>query len=160
MGSTIPAARANLYAMLSDAATLAEPVQVVFGPPIGYQARECVAILGVSSLDTDDKVLATSGPVQEESYAIHVHIQTWDESAAEADVPDVDARLWALYDAFRDVVMADRTLDGALSATAGWANVATGDPEDSPAPAVNDSGQQHGWVAWVRCKVLCRARIS
>lgn len=144
--------------MLKASAALAEPVQVVFGAPVGYQAAEVVAILGVEGVDTDDKVLASTGPRQEERYGIVVHVQSWDKSASEVDVPTLDGRLWTLYDAVRDVVMADRTLDGAL--VNGWATVASADPEDSPAPAVNDSGRQHGWVAWARLKVLCTSRIE
>lgn len=158
MGSSIPTARANLYAALQGAAALAEPVQVVFGHPVGYQAREVVAILGVEGVDTDDKVLAESGPRQEERYAIVVAVQTWDQSAAPSDVPTLDARLWALYDAVRDAVMADRTLGGALFN--GWCNVASADPEDSPVPAVSDSGRQQGWLAFTRLKVLCTSRIE
>lgn len=158
MGSSIPAARLNLYTALRDAPALADPVQVAFGVPVGYQAREIVTLLGVDNVDTDDKLLGQSGPLREETYAIIVHVQTWDQSASEADVPALDARLWALYDAVRDVVKASRNLNGAL--TNGWARVGTADPEESPAPAIDDSGRQQGWVAWTRCRVLCRARIE
>lgn len=158
MGSSIPAARANLYAMLAAAPALAEPVQVGFGLPGIYQALQVVGIRGIGNVATDDEVLATGGPVQEERYAILLRLQVVDLGAGEDDLPALDARLWELYDAVRDVVMGDRTLDGALFN--GWANVATADPEDSPAPAIGEDGRQAGYMAWTDLKILCRSRIT
>lgn len=159
MGSSIPAARANLHAALEAADGLADPVQVGFGLPGIYQALEVVAIRGIQSVDTDDKVLAAgAGPWQEERYAILLRIQTVDLGGTEDDLPTLDGRLWELYDAVRDAVMADRTLDGALFN--GWATVTSADPEDSPAPAVGEDGRQVGYIAWTDMKILCTSRIT
>lgn len=147
MPSSIPGARANLFAAL-EAATWPDPQpQVVYGAPAAYEEQRVVAVLGFGPVG--DEPAAIGQRRQEETYRIEVAIKVHDPAAD--DAAGVEAATMALYDVAWAVVHDDPTLGGAV--TVAW----PGGADESPGAQAADKG---GWVMFVSLFVACTARIS
>jgi hypothetical protein len=165
MSSSIGPARAALYALLVAAAgTTGNPlnngagsaVQVVFGPPDQYEENEVVGILGIRQPVEAAIVLGPQPNVRDEQYAIEVAIKTYDPAGTALSV---EARWQEMYDAVRDVILANPR----LSDTVQWA-LPTGQESDGPRRPLKDSPQpgegafEPGWVMRLDMHVNCKAR--
>jgi len=149
MASTISAARAALHALLAANIYPGAAPQVTFGPPDAYEQSEVVALLGVDAPDEEPAVIGGTRP-REERFVVVVAVKAHDPSGTAATV---DARGWALMDEIREVVYANQTLSGALTA-AGWARIAS---QTSGGARPAEGG---GWVYFGETRVACRARIT
>lgn len=150
MASTISAARAALHALLVANTYPGTKPQVTFGPPDAYEDHEVVALLGVEAPDEEPAVIGGPKP-REERFVIVVGIKAHDPAGTAGTV---DARGWVLMDEVREVVYANQTLSGALSAP-GWARVASQTSEHGAQPA-----EGGGWVFFGKVRVACRARLT
>lgn len=150
MASTISAARAALYALLVANTYPGSRPQVNFGPPDVYEEHDVVALLGVEAPDEEPAVIGGPKP-REERFTIVVAVKAHDPAGTAATV---DARGWVLMDEVRDVVYANQTLSGALSAP-GWVRVGSQTSEDGAQPA-----EGGGWVFFGKVRVACRARLT
>lgn len=146
MPSSVRAARANLFAALAASPDLAG-WQVVFGAPDAYEEQKVVAVLGFGPVS--DEPAAIGQRRQQEQYRIEVRIKAHDPAAS--DAAQIEADAMAAYDAVRDAVTADPTLDDAviLALPAGT--------DESPGALSAEGG---GWVMFASAFVECVARIS
>jgi hypothetical protein len=146
MASSISAARAALYDMLS-ASSLLNGVQVTYGAPDAHEEPEVVALLGVR--DPDEEPAALGYGRKEETYQLEVGVKVHkrDGSAAEVDV-----RAYALADAVADAIEGggDYTLNGSVD----WAYVA------GPLGVGAQAAEGGGWLCFLVVLVTCRARID
>lgn len=149
MASTISAARAALFALLNANVYPGARPQVTFGPPDAYEEPEVVAMLGVEAADEDSAVFGDVTP-RDEAFTIVVAVKAHDPAGTASSV---DARCWALADEVREVVYANQTLTGSLTAP-GWARITS---------QTSDGAQQAeggGWIAFCQVRVLCRAGVA
>jgi hypothetical protein len=146
MASSISAARAALYDMLS-ASSLLNGVQVTYGAPDAHEDPEVVALLGVR--DPDEEPAALGYGRKEETYQLEVGVKSHkrDGSAAE-----VDTRAYELADAIADTV--EGSGNYTLNSTVDWAYVAGGIGVGA------QSAEGGGWVCFLTVLVTCRARID
>lgn len=149
MASTISAARAALFALLTANTYPGAAPQVTFGPPDAYEEPEVVALLGVEAPDEEPAVIGGPKP-REERFVIVVAVKAHDPAGT---AQAVDLRGWALADEVREVVYANQTLSGALSAP-GWARIES-QTSDGAQPA-----EGGGFVCFVTVRVACRARLT
>lgn len=149
MASRISAARAALHAILAANTWPGAVPQVTFGRPDAYEEPEVVAMLGVETPDEEPAVIGGPKP-REEQFVIIVAVKAHDPAGTAATV---DGRGWALMDEIRELVYANETLSGALTAP-GWARIASQTSEGAQ-PA-----EGGGWVFFGRTRVACRARIA
>lgn len=150
MASTISAARAALHALLAANTYPGAVPQVTFGRPDVYEEPEVIALLGVEAPDEEPAVIGGPKP-REERFTIVVAVKAHDPAGTAATV---DARGWALMDEVREVVYANQTLSGALSAP-GWARIGSQTSEEGAQPA-----EGGGWVLFGKVRVACRARLT
>lgn len=150
MASSISAARASLFSLLSARAWPAPAPQVTFGAPAAYEDQEVVALLGIEASDEENAVMGGARP-RDEEFTIVVAVKVHDPAADTAAA--VDARGWVLADGVRDTVYTNLTLGSALTPS-GWARVA------SQTSAGAQSAEGGGWVIFIEVRVLCRARVN
>jgi hypothetical protein len=146
MASSISAARAALYDMLSASALL-NGVQVTYGAPAAHEEAEVVALLGVR--DPDEEPAALGIGRKEETYQLEVGVKVHSRSGSAAEV---DVRAYELADAVADAI--EGSGDYTLSGTVDWAYVA------GPIGVGAQSAEGGGWVCFLTVLVTCRARIE
>lgn len=149
MASTISAARAALYALLAANTYPGAVPQVTFGLPAAYEEPEVVALLGVEAPEEAPAVIGGPKP-REERFTLVVAVKAHDPAGTAGTV---DARGWVLMDEVREVVYANQTLSGALTAP-GWARIES-QTSDGAQPA-----EGGGWVLFGQVRVACRARLT
>jgi hypothetical protein len=160
MPSSIPAARANLFAALTASPALSG-IQCTYGPPeVHTEDHKVVALMGVESIATEHATLGDGG--QEESYSIGLRAKVHDPSCNgdPAELQAIDAEIWGFYEAVRAVVNGDQTLGGVVNISAIVATAGEGESDESPLPAVDENGTAVGWFALLSFKVLVRTRIT
>lgn len=149
MASTISAARAALHALLAANTYPGAVPQVTFGPPDAYEEPEIIALLGVDAPDEEPAVIGGPKP-REERFVIIVGVKAHDPAGTAATV---DARGWALMDEVREVVYANQTLSGTLTAP-GWARI------ESQTSVGAQPAEGGGWILLGKVRVACRARLT
>lgn len=124
MGSSIPAARANLFSLLTVAFASQTTVQVYYGAELTtYVSPKTVQIMGWSG----DQVPAELGPTyrREETYAIHMKINSW---AGDQDYATREVETMALFGTVSLIVANNWTLPstaGGLDGAVRFAEVGT-----------------------------------
>lgn len=149
MASTISAAHAALYALLAANTYPGAQPQVTYGPPDAYEEPEVVAMLGVEAPAEDPAVIGGARP-RDEVFVIVIGVKAHDPAGT---AQTVFTRCMALADEVREVVYANQTLTGSLTAP-GWARI------ESQTTDFAQQADGGGWVAFARVRVLCRARIA
>ncbi len=149
MASSISAARASLFDMLSRSSLL-NGVQVTYGAPAAHEEAEVVALLGVR--DPEEEPAALGYGRKEETYQLEVGVKV---HGRDLEAAEVDTRAYALADAVADTIEgnADYTLNG----TVDWAYVAGPTGVGAQSAQSADGG---GWVCFLTVLVTCRARID
>lgn len=157
MSSSIGPARAALYSLLAAAANTAgnplRGVQIAFGPPDQFEQQEVVGIVGIRRPVETAIVLGPQPNVRDEQYNIEIAVESYDPAGTSQSV---DARCCAMYEAVREVVLSDPTLQGVLK----FGAFPTGQESDGPQrPRRADGpGLEPGWVMRLDLLVECRAR--
>lgn len=150
MASAISAARQALYTLLAANTYPGAVPQVTYGLPAAYEDQEVVALMGVEVATEELAFFGTTGS-RDEAFTIVVAIKAFDPAADTAQV--VDARCWVLADEVREVVYANQTLSGSLTAP-GSARVSS-QTGDGAQPV-----EGGGWVAFCEVRVLCQAGVT
>lgn len=147
MPTSIPGARANLFAALAAAPWPSPAPQVTYGSPDAYEDQQVVAMLGFSPVDDDPAAIGQRR--QEEAYRIEVKIKVHDPAAATGR--SVEVRSMALYDVAWNVVIDNPDLGGAVT----FCHPSGAEASDGPLAA-----EGGGWVMFVSIFVACTARIA
>lgn len=155
MPTTIGTARANLFALLGahawpTSAIWPEQPELSWGPPTTVTAQQIVAMRGVEGSDENHAVFGGPKP-RGEDYTI---VLTLEVHGPEHDAITVEARFWELAEEIREVIYANRTLNGALPSGLG-ARVTSKTSDDAAMPADKGGVVMFGFV-----RVLCQARIA
>lgn len=136
----------------ADAANTLYQVQFAFGPPDQYEENEVVALLGVTDLAEQSRVLGPQPNVRDENYSIDLAVKAYLPAGTSREAWD---RGFDMYQAVREIVLLPANQK--LNNTVMWAlpfprDVVLNRPDGE------DGKRLPGWVIRIDMGIACKAR--